>query len=341
MKSLTFLFLLLSSPIQAMTLMSYNVENLFDTLDDKNKEDEAYMPVKAKEKSACKKVTNPYYRKQCETTDWTEKKLAQKLSNIKEVVSSYPKEPDFLAVIEVENDRVLKMLGEKLGYSHFASTHSPDERGVDVALFYTPSKDVSFVSSEELEIKEGMNKPTRNILITHFKVKKNDLFIFVNHWPSQGAPTAVRLTVAKAFMAKVNELKKKFPKASMIATGDFNTLDREWPQPFAPLLENIFKDTRTLLEKDQYHGSYFYGRDMTWNLLDRFFVTEDIYKNKESKSEVWAPEFARGVYEYTYKDSIYYGSRIIGTPKRFDHKAKNLKKMGYSDHFPIVLNFYL
>ena len=317
--------------------MSYNVENLFDNLHDEGKSDEAYLHLKHKAKKACASISNKYYRGECEKTDWTSEKIEQKLSNIKEVIDSASVKPDFLAVIEVENDPILKALGKKLKYSDFISTHSPDERGVDVALYYHASKDLKLISVEELELKEGMKKPTRNILIGKFSYKGSDLFAIVNHWPSQGAPTEVRGSVAKKLREKLFELSKKNPKASFIVTGDFNTLDSEYPNPFDELQrDGLLIDTRKYLDRNGLQGSYFYARQMTWNLLDRFFISSDLDKKKVSFS-ILAPDFATGLYEYTFKDSPYFGSRVVGIPKRFDHKKKNLKKMGYSDHFPVLL----
>ncbi len=332
-----FLSVSLSAPVLALNFMSYNVENLFDNQHDEGKKDEAYLPLKHKAKKACSAIADKYYRDECEKTDWTQEKINQKLENIKEVVSAASSKPELLAVIEIENDNILKALGEKLGYKDFISTHSPDERGVDVALFYTTSKDLKFKGVEEVELKEGMKKPTRNLLIGHFEYKGKDLFISVNHWPSQGAPTEVRVSVAKKLREKLEEIKKKYPKASFIATGDFNTLDSEYPRPFDELQrENLLTDTRKYLDRNSVQGSYFYPRQMTWNLLDRFFISEDLDKKKVS-FKILTPNFATGLYEYTYKDSPFFGSRVVGIPKRFDHKKKNLKKLGYSDHFPVIL----
>ncbi len=340
LKSFLFvIFSILSLQSNALTFMSYNVENLFDVKDDKGKNDEAYLPLKHPAKSACKKVQNKYYRGQCEKTDWTQGKLDQKLTNIKQVVESYPHKLDLLSVIEVENDKVLAALGKTLGMEKFISTHSPDERGVDVALFYRPSNELKWIKTEELELKEGLKKPTRNILIGYFKYQKRDLIVLVNHWPSQGAPTKVRVAVAKEVREKLLALKKSFPKAWVIATGDFNTLDKEYPAPFDELQrDQLLIDTRQYLESKSIQGSYFYVKHMSWNLLDRFFISENLNSSKKKiEFKIWNPNFATGVFEYTYKDSAFFGSRIVGLPKRFDHQAKNLKRMGYSDHFPVVL----
>ncbi len=338
-KSIIFLslFFFLQAQVHALSFMSYNVENLFDGEDDPGKSDEAYLPLKHQSKKLCKKVTNKYYRAQCEKTDWTQDKINQKIINIRDVVHSYSKNLDFLSVIEVENDSILKDLGKELGFKSFISTHSPDERGIDVALFYKASKDLVYTKTEEFNVSKDTDKPTRNILIGHFKYKKKELIILVNHWPSQGAPTPVRVAVAKKLREKLLSLKKEHPKASFIVTGDFNTLDREYPQPFDELKrEELLVGTRKFLEKGAPPGSYFYNRDMSWNLLDRFFVSPDLTK-KKVEFKIWNPSFITGVFEYTYKDSALFGSRVVGIPKRFDHKKKNLKKLGYSDHFPIIL----
>ena len=340
---ISFSFLSLQSAY-ALTFMSYNVENLFDDQDDPVKSDEAYLPKSHKSKSKCAAIKKTYYRSQCQKTDWTAAKVNKKLELIQEAVYSYApiKEIDFLAVIEVENDQILKKLSKKLGFSSFVSTHSPDERGIDVGLFFHESKKIKFIKEEELEIKEGVNKPTRNILIAEFLIGKKTLYVVVNHWPSQGAPTAVRMAVAKKLKQRLIEIKKEKPQAQFVITGDFNTLDSEVPSPFDPLREGSFLiDTRKYLKKDSVVGSYFYGRQMTWNLLDRFFISKELDAGeKKVDFQIWNPAFLTGVMEYTYKDSPFFGSRVVGIPKRFNHHKKPTAKnsqIGYSDHFPVIL----
>ena len=59
-----------------ITVMTFNVENLFDTEDDPKKNDETFLP-KAKKSSSeilkkCKKIKVRKWREQCLNCDWNE-----------------------------------------------------------------------------------------------------------------------------------------------------------------------------------------------------------------------------------------------------------------------------
>ena len=134
---------IISQNISARTLqlMSYNVENLFDakhdTFKNADKKDWAFLPKDIPgKKEACLREKNRNHRKACLSSDWTEDKVALKISQIAEVISKDRTLPDFLGLVEVENARVVAQLGRKLGYDDFEITESPDERGIDVALLY-------------------------------------------------------------------------------------------------------------------------------------------------------------------------------------------------------------
>lgn len=96
----------------------WNVENLYDTIDDPQIKDEEFLPSA---KNA-----------------WTSQRYKTKQTNTAQVIAAM--NPDILGMAEVENRAVLNDLvkqpalkKQKYGIVHY---DSPDQRGIDVALIY-------------------------------------------------------------------------------------------------------------------------------------------------------------------------------------------------------------
>ena len=111
---------------QLSTVAFYNVENLFDTIDDPNNGWDESMTPKGKDK-------------------WTEKKYKTKIDNLSKVIAGIGKEttnahPTIVGLCEVENRNVLIDLvqSENLKDFNYGIVHfdSPDWRGIDVALIF-------------------------------------------------------------------------------------------------------------------------------------------------------------------------------------------------------------
>ncbi|MFN3940088.1 MAG: endonuclease/exonuclease/phosphatase, partial [Chitinophagales bacterium] len=154
-------------------ILFYNVENLFDTIDTPGKIDGEYTPASKKK--------------------WDTEKYNTKLQNLAQVIAAPDTHlPALIGLCEVENKNVLEDLilqGPLIsgGYRiiHF---ESPDERGIDVALLY---QDKLFTVKQfrkiHVALPEDNGGATRDILYVQgrFKNVKQDLHIFVNHWPSR------------------------------------------------------------------------------------------------------------------------------------------------------------
>ena len=337
MKILLLSFFILShSYARSIKVMSYNVENLFDTLHDKGKNDYEFLPKSFKgKKEGCLELKTGYYKKKCLRSNWTKDRLELKLEQIKEVVS-LANFPEIIALSEVENERVVRMLAKKLGYIGVAVSNSLDARGVDVALLYKEKKKLGLTLIDKKEVKiDG----TRSLLRVTFKGRKRNIHIFVNHWPSQGSPAKRRLQVSKRLG---KELKKINKKDFVMIMGDFNTLDRDQPHPFRDGFnkKRRFIDLSTKLEKGGVPGTYFYGREMAWNMFDRIFVSKNM-KNYVSNYSILSSDKITGVYEYIYEDHPLYGSRVMGIPKRYNFRTSKKKDLGYSDHFPVIVDLKL
>ena len=160
--------LLLSS---FLTLVELNCENLFDTCHDVGKEDIEFLSDGARH--------------------WTSARYWTKVRHIgQELLSCADDVPDLVALVEVENDSVLRDLTRRsllryAGY-HYLMTQSPDLRGIDVALMYRPDR-FTPLCYDYLEVPPltGM-RPTRDILYVKGRSYTGDtLHVFVVHSPSR------------------------------------------------------------------------------------------------------------------------------------------------------------
>lgn len=338
-------------------IIAYNVENLFDTLHDEGKEDWTFLPIKTKGKNeACAKVKYKKYRDECFETDWNEEKLETKLEQIREVLTRDRSSlPDVLALVEIENENVISLLAKKLGYKEFTVSNSPDERGIDLAVLWNESK-LKKISKKEHEIKSKAleGRPTRNILEVEFLVaSKHPLTLFVNHWPSQGNKNESRVDAAKIMMKRVKEIQKNNPNTAIVSTGDFNVIDTNRPDPLFSVVEAQglidvhglvmqSKDIDYRVKVTYPLGTYFYGKSMQWNLLDRFFISKNLNDGKGmdlilKSYQIYAPKFMTTQYEYFHKTDHHYGSSVRGVPKRYEHDTARSSKAGFSDHFPVII----
>lgn len=366
------LFSVTSSPATAapnsLNIMFYNVYNLFDNQKDHGKEDWTFLPTGyPRKKQACDAMRNPFYKQQCLETDWTTPHVKLKVSQLRKAVLGSARNgiPDILALCEVENDAIVKAFARTLGYDPRGAitTKSPDKRGIDVALVYRPSANLKYRSHREYKVPLGgaLNRPTRNILEVEFIVGgKYQLFVYVNHWPSQGAKAPARVSAAKVVKMVVEKRLEQNPNAHILLTGDFNTIPADRPHPFHDVLmpsqdpnKQLFDVHTTFMRHPKIPGSikkqvppgtYFYTRNQTWNLLDRFFVTKSLFDGQGLDFAITSyrinnPRFLTRPWEI--RDRSGRALKTVLIPLRGNFKTLNPEEAGYSDHFAIkgVLTF--
>jgi hypothetical protein len=151
----------------------YNLENLFDTINDPKIDDEEFLPKSEKNYN-----TKAYW---C------------KLNNMAKVIKGMGEKenPDGLAllgVVEIENATVLQDLiaTDSLKARNYQYVHydSPDARGIDVGLIYSP-KYFTVLESHPHFVALPDKHPTRDILVVKGDLVGDTVFILVNHWPSR------------------------------------------------------------------------------------------------------------------------------------------------------------
>lgn len=198
----------------AFRVMCYNVENLFDSRHDSLKEDREFLPEGERR--------------------WTPFRYWRKLNAVTQVVAAAGEErlPDVIGLCEVENDSVLFDLTRSsamrtLGY-RYVMTHSPDLRGIDVALLYQPGR-FRLLASREVGIpsRSAGFRPTRNILYAKGMVISGDtLHFLVFHLPSRLGSTRDsrrhRLQAVRMLRQAVDSIYAVCARPRIIVMGDFN-----------------------------------------------------------------------------------------------------------------------
>ncbi|UOB19131.1 endonuclease/exonuclease/phosphatase family protein [Abyssalbus ytuae] len=315
---------------QVRTIAFYNVENLFDTINDPNTYDDDRTPL-GKDK-------------------WTKKHYEEKIRKIARVLSEigYDKahtSPDVIGIAEIENREVLTdlindpyLIDKNYGIIHF---DSPDLRGVDVAFLY--KKDIfvpmSFKNYElVLYDEDGYRDFTRDQLLISGFFDNEEMHFIVNHWPSRrgGEEKSRPKREAAARLNKkiTDSLIKINPKAKIISMGDLND------DPVDSSLKKILKTESNIdsvtagsiynpMEKMTRKGLGSLAYHDNWNLFDQIFFTGELLNEEKSSYKFWKA----GIFNKDYL--ILHKGKYKGYPYRT--YAGGQYAGGYSDHFPVYI----
>lgn len=300
------------------TVVELNCENLFDCQHDSLKNDTEFLP-------------DGKYR-------WTPSRYWLKLNRVGQTIlacggdSAAWQVPDLVALCEVENDTVLRDLTQrsllrKARYE-YVMTDSPDQRGIDVALLYSPFS-FRLLSSRSVRVEtvEGM-RPTRDILYASGLVAGGDtLHVCVVHFPSRLGGVAhsrpFRMQAAAALRSVADSILAVSPRAKILLAGDFND---ESPSPSLDFIaEGGFTDVS--LGATGSHGARAtYRYKGSWGSLDHIFASLSLAPRLAECIVMDAP--------FLLTDDKEYG----GKQPRRNYLGPRYKK-GYSDHLPLVARF--
>ena len=314
---------------EVLTVAFYNVENLFDTLNDPNTKDDDRTP---------------------EGRDrWTEDIYALKVKNTAKVLAEIGREttnqpPAVIGLCEVENRQVIvDVLNDPLlkPYNYgIVHIDSPDERGIDVALIYQKKHflPISFKNHAlRLFDKDGTRDYTRDQLLVYGMLEKEPVYVLVHHWPSrsggQKRSEPNRIDAAALNKKLVDSVLQQNPKAKIINMGDFN--DEPTNTSVADVLQTTDKKRKALKNNLLYTpmmafykqgiGTYCYRGN--WNVLDQVHVSGGLLKDKKNGWKFWKA----GIYNKPYL--INKEGRYKGYPFRSFAGGRFLG--GYSDHFAV------
>ncbi len=302
--------------VSLFTLVELNCENLFDFTDNPQKNDEEFLPTSGKH--------------------WTPRRYWCKLNHIGQELLSCGSEsdttllPDLVAMCEVEGDSVCfdltrRSLLRHAGYEYLV-THSPDERGINVALLYQPFM-FSVIRTYPLRVTPSRNmRPTRDILYACLLAVTGDtLHVFVVHAPSRfgGERTTRenRLLVARRMSTSVDSIRALSPNAAIVIAGDFNdgACDSSLVYLCGRQLRNV---TAGIQGTHGAKGSYCYQGE--WESIDHVLLTDRL---------VLSSAYIHDAPFLLEPDDKYGGVKPKRTYVGYRYQS------GFSDHLPLVVHF--
>lgn len=302
----------------------WNVENLYDTLNDKWKNDEDFTPEGINR--------------------WTGDRYWTKIDHLATVISEMATDitPDGLAILglcEVENKSVVQDLVnsshlKKRNYQ-FVHIEGPDIRGVDPAFVYNPTyfKLKKAVAYHVKLVTDSTHK-TRDILVVSGFFCGEAIAILINHWPSRRGGELVsrpnRNAAAKVARRIADSVSKVDPFSKIVIMGDLNDdpinecvkkhigTYSDWSEAkdelfFNPMEKPYLKGIGTLAWQD------------SWNLFDQILLNKNWHpKNYDSwqyyKVRIFNKDYLKADHGNFkgYPFRTYSGGSYTG---------------GYSDHF--------
>ncbi len=314
------------------TIAFYNVENLFDTINDPNKNDEASPIMEFKGNRS--------------------KVYWDKMDNMAMVISKIGLEktntsPAIIGLSEVENRTVLEDLiaTDHLKDKHYSIIHydSPDRRGIDVALLYQ-KRYFKPINEKNYELRmwdeKGRRVYTRDQLLVSGILDGELIHIIVNHWPSRsGGEKKSRPKREKAAWLTgqiIDDIKKEDSNAKIIIMGDLND------DPNNSSIKKVLKakgKKKEVSEGDIFNpmedmfrrGLNTLGYRDNINLFDQILISSSLLTTnaeyetyKMFKTNIFNPQFL------TTKSG-----RYKGYP--FRSYSYGSYTGGYSDHFPVYM----
>ncbi len=332
---------------QVHTVGFYNLENVYDTINDPNTFDDDWV------------YSKKYYKK--------------KVSNIAKVLfqlgtGENPNSPTIIGLAEVENRSVLEdlikdpqLINRDYGIVHF---DSPDRRGIDCAFLYQkkffkptsytniplmifdndskPSKSLKpeKVDNDNADDKIEVDKITKRIytrdqILLSGLLDGEEIHFIVNHWPSRRGGEAVssplREKAAALNVKIIDSLQKINPNAKVITMGDLND------GPYNNSLKKVLKAKANKAEVKPL-GMYNPMENMAkkgigtlayrdaWDIFDQMILTEPLIREDYSSYHFW-------------KAGVYNKPFMIQTEGQYKgYGLRNTATIpGYSDHFPVYL----
>jgi predicted extracellular nuclease len=305
------------------------VENLFDTINDPNKNDEDFLPDG--------------------NNRWNSWRYHQKLKNTYKVITAVGgwEPPDVIGFCEIENRLVLEELIKKTplrNYNYEVAHHeSPDNRGIDVGLIYRPDK-FKVLQDEPLNVsfENDDNFRTRDILYVKALVfDKDTLHVFVNHWPSRlgGAleSEVKRIQAASVARKKIDYILSLQPDANILLMGDFNDYpdDKSMSETLRAKKKSDIAKPDDLVNlmfdiHEKHDGSHKYQNH--WGALDQIIVaplmmsSQHALRIKNQTATVFKADFL------IKNDERWMGTKPFRTYEGFKYTG------GFSDHLPVFVD---
>ena len=330
----------LKSPCR-VSIMTFNAENLFDTVDDADRDDETFLPLAYKKShpevlKKCEAQTTQFYKDACLNTDWSDAVFETKISRVSAVIHSVNngRGPDIQVLAEIENINALRQLRDRkladLGYQTMELIEGPDTRGIDPAVLSRfPQWDKAQLHIVPYKDPQGQpdakGSKSRGILEVRLLLPDGQkIAVFAAHFPSMSNPSYLR----KQAVEYLNQLKANLPKDVLaIAAGDFNVSHEEDQQQgfISKTLASEWLVSHLVGCKTCQGTEVFKSQ---WSFLDNVSFSREM---SDQGSAPWALDVASAMVPHTVKEHV----NEFGEPARFEPPAS-----GVSDHWPLYTEIY-
>ena len=315
-------------------VMFWNVENLFDTINDPEVRDDEFTPEGPKA--------------------WNDAKYRKKLGNIERVLFDVAAidriYPAVIGVSEIENRTVLEdiVAMPKLAPASYRIVHydSPEARGVDVAFFYRPDQfKLEGSYPVRAHIPSLPNLRTRDILTMWGTIDEEPFYFMVVHWPSRlGGKEASefrRVALGEQMRHLADSVLQRNSATKIVAMGDFNDDPIDPSMVEALGAKGRVKELRPGDFFNPYHAMYLAGMGTlaygdAWNIFDNMVVTENLVQGstgalrlqKAPKSKYYGNIFRA---HYLFQKEGQYKGYPLRT------YVGNTFQGGFSDHLPVYI----
>lgn len=299
------------------SILFYNVENLFDCLNDSTKQDDEFLPDGEK--------------------SWSKSRMYNKIAGLSKTILSCNawQAPELIGLCEVENRWVIQQLIYNTGLSglNYQLVHfeSDDKRGIDVALLYRKNSFTPLHSGPIKLSKAAEDFFTRDALYVKGIIHSDTVHLFVNHWPSKRGGSleseSKRARVAQQIIAFTDSIHTVNPNAKLILVGDFNTeYDNSVLQNLCVSAAISSKLNINEIRNNRIGGTYKYQGQ--WSIIDHILVSNTWLQDNRYVFDHKIVELpflleADPTYSGVKPKRTYAGPRYIG---------------GISDHLPVLLS---
>lgn len=312
-------------------IISYNVENFFDTYNNPQKEDDPFTPQGFKH--------------------WNNNRYKNKLLNIGRVLATLSSEcpVPFIALQEIENQYVLNDLIQKTALANYQLSYihneSPDKRGIDVALLYNP-RYFQPIETRYYNPAQQISHSfyTRDILYCKGLLLPSDtIHVLVCHLPSRIDGKIITQQKQSVITRHITFLCDSIAKSStipyIIVLGDFNmTFNTPWMKTFPHLnldKTSVLQPTKLFngyAGKEKYYsGSYKYKGK--WEIIDHILLSTHFVTESKNKLRISSHTQICTIENLLIEDRKYYGKKPFSTYNGWIYQG------GFSDHLPIYIHF--
>lgn len=328
-------------PPDRVTIATYNVQNLFDTVDDPNVDEQEFTPG----------------------GQWTVERLRQRVDELARVLVAL--DADVITVTEVESEAVLQALSAAVGrrdgpdYAHWAVSATRDSRGIRIGvlsrfpIIRSGGRPIGIEHACEgedgpmtLDSSRPESRPIFQIEIDLSSDGIADLVLFANHWKAKTAGAwpcfdeEHRIRSARQLRAVIDEFIAADPDRPVIGIGDLNAFEFEPPVRLTlgaeldpALVEapgglfNVWGDAGVTFENgnrlnNATNASYNFRGD--WTRLDHILLTGNLHPERGSAAWRWVPGSGGNLHENFMFDGN-------GRPREWSFGDGR----GFSDHLPV------